>query len=164
MSLIPGITSQKTQMIDGVQIDTVDELTTGNGCQIKGRTSGTAIAAGYVGETRTLAFNSISAVTANPVASNGIALPAGTWLIYGRVNLSGAASSTGAAVALSTNATSDGSGYINDLATMYDLAFGGGWPIIPVCYTTSGTTLYAKATSYGANRTAQVTAYATRIA
>ena len=135
------------------------------GTPILGKTDGVAVAAGYVGEQRTLVFNTISAITANPVASsNGISLPAGTWLIYGRCNLNGTASSTGASFAISTNNTSDGSGYINDLLTAYDPAFGGGWPIATTLYTTAGATLYAKALSYGANRPAQITAYAVRIA
>jgi hypothetical protein len=59
VSLIPGIASQKTELIDGVKVDTLDELTVGNGVMRKGRTSGTAVAAGFVGES----FGSVHAGT-----------------------------------------------------------------------------------------------------
>lgn len=58
MSLIPGIESQQTTLIDGAQIpsgktfnaNAVTETTAGNGVQIQGRTNGTPIEAGKVGQ------------------------------------------------------------------------------------------------------------------
>jgi hypothetical protein len=88
MSLSPGIVGNKTQLIDGVQVDAISELTTSNGVQIAGRTSGVAIGAGYVGET--IAASSIGTISqGSPVLgqyydmSNGsISLTPGIWTIY----------------------------------------------------------------------------------
>jgi hypothetical protein len=50
LAIIPGVTGQKAELFDGAKIDAISEYTAGNGVQLQGRTNGTAIEAGKVGE------------------------------------------------------------------------------------------------------------------
>lgn len=68
---MPGIAGQQTVLTDGAQIpsdkvfnaNAISELTMGNGVQMQGRTSGTAIEAGKVGESYSSAIVSVSNFT-----------------------------------------------------------------------------------------------------
>ena len=79
--MIPGNVGSKIIANDGMQIDSISENTVNNGVQIQGRTSGTAIPAGYVGETKTNAVSSIATNTSTWTTINSITLTEGKWLI-----------------------------------------------------------------------------------
>lgn len=84
MSLIPGIPGQKTELFDGAKIDAISEYTVGNGVQHQGRTNGTAISTGFVGET--IEVNTITGYTGLSnvwsSASDVLVLPSGgKWLL-----------------------------------------------------------------------------------
>lgn len=70
-------------------VDTINEYTSTNGVQIKGRTSGTAIAAGYVGEkiTGTMTNNTIT-TTGTTYNAGTISLTAGNFLLFAKVAIS----------------------------------------------------------------------------
>jgi len=86
MSLIPGIAGQKTELFDGAKIDAITEYTSGNGVQIQGRTNGSSIPAGYIGETITATCSAITATTTLnvdvDVTGMSIVVPVGIWLLY----------------------------------------------------------------------------------
>ena len=91
MSMIPGISSQPSEFADGMKVNTISELTSTNGVQLQGRTSGVAIGSGLVGETfiqsktyanRTGIANNNTAVN---VTASPLALPSGIWLLSATV-------------------------------------------------------------------------------
>lgn len=112
MSLIAGASGSKTILTDGVQVNVINENTVTNGVQIQGRTSGTAIASGYVGQ-----VISASAASQNLVSSGfqliaTIELTEGQWLVSGSVAADGsvATAMTGLEVNLNLNTNSLGQG------------------------------------------------------
>jgi hypothetical protein len=83
-------TSGNGVTIDGVLLkdnavtaNQVTEKTSGSGVLVKGRTDGTAISAGYVGETVVTTFSKAQATTTNVVFNTGSYTPsAGVWMIF----------------------------------------------------------------------------------
>lgn len=89
MSLIPGIAGQATVLVDGVKVDTISENTSGHGINILGKTDGSAVAAGYVGEKITWATPptdfSLPAGVMTDWNNAYITLTKGTWLIIANI-------------------------------------------------------------------------------
>jgi hypothetical protein len=113
MSLSPGVVGAKTQLIDGVQVDTISELTSGNGTQHQGRTSGTVIGSGYVGQRVDLTTRNITMGTygANYAVSALMGtIPAGIWLIFPTMVVSTVPNLLVANAFLSSNSNADASG------------------------------------------------------
>ena len=101
MSLIPGPSGTKVQLIDGVQTDTISALTAGNGVQLEGRTSGTAIPTTCVGG---IVFNAIgtnntlTSATTSDIVGLSASLTAGSYRVdFGAsaISLVGTRSSAG---------------------------------------------------------------------
>lgn len=165
MSLIPGPQGTKVQLVDGVQTDSISALTSGNGVQLEGRTSGVAVAAGYIGQVRTFTSRTITGVNQTTYTASAIldTLPAGVWQLFGRM----AASPTGATlfsgVAYSTNGNNDGSGIIGNTTTNVP---GTDAPIhVYIVNTNTNYPVYAKAfVSIGTGATVAVSGFAIRIA
>jgi len=76
--MIPGNVGSKIIANDGMQIDSISENTVNNGVQIQGRTSGTAIAAGMIGE-RIAATGSVAIVNSGGTNVASISLAPGIW-------------------------------------------------------------------------------------
>lgn len=92
MSLIPGTEGQKTELFDGVKVDALSEYSTGNGVLQQGRTNGTAIASGYVGQYMTTTGSNLSGMASGTIyQAHVLSIPAGIWLIwaYGNFVFSG---------------------------------------------------------------------------
>lgn len=65
-------------------VDTINEYTSTNGVQIKGRTSGTAIGTDYIGYFVETSVGATSATTSNVAFSVGsVSIPAGRWKVEG---------------------------------------------------------------------------------
>ena len=149
MSIIAGITGQPAELIDGaqvpngkpLQVDSVTEKTTGSGVSIQGRTNGTPIEAGKVGEKIEAAITPTYTTSSGTLVTSSAALPItkGRWDIsyFGlieHVNTSSTSvvltrlynSSTSAEVTGSRSAvlgTASGSTYLNIYnRTVIDLA------------------------------------------
>lgn len=83
-----------TSVVGGTPtVDTINQYTSTNGVQIQGRTSGTAISSGYIGE-------KITGTILNPTLTSGtifnaasIVLTSGVWMVYGKVVTGGAGTS-----------------------------------------------------------------------
>jgi len=68
---------------DGIKTDTIEEVTTGNGVQIQGRTDGTAIEAGNIGEVKDSGTTwGLTGLTTTPATLATLTLPAGVWQIF----------------------------------------------------------------------------------
>jgi len=88
MSLIAGISGQPAKLIDGVKVDVISELTSGNGVQLQGRKDGVAIPAGMVGEviqSRIPIASSVSIVDGNGFNVTSITLTTGHWVLSGYI-------------------------------------------------------------------------------
>lgn len=149
MSLSPGVVGAKTQLIDGVQVDTISELTSGNGTQHQGRTSGTAIAAGMVGEKITFTTRVVDCTTPNGWYANSsplATLTSGVWLLIPIMEFTGT-SSVGVGAYISTNGSNGDSGIISVNNTM--VIPGSYYNCIPMLISyyqvASSTSIYAKA-------------------
>ena len=93
--MIPGIASQPSEFADGMKVNTISELTSTNGVQHMGRTSGVAIEAGKVGQVvacSTLATQAMTG-TITDWAGATITLGAGVWLIVANISASATANS-----------------------------------------------------------------------
>lgn len=87
MGLMPGIGGQKTELYDGVKVDTLNEYTIGNGVSQQGRTNGVAIGSGLVGQyTTTTGSNLSGMVSGSLYQAHVLSVPAGIWLIWGYGN------------------------------------------------------------------------------
>lgn len=82
MGMTPGLSGSKTELFDGVKVDTINEYTTTKGVAIQGKTDGTAVATGYVGESYTDVYSNIHGSTSNTWFTQITrTLPAGKWKI-----------------------------------------------------------------------------------
>ena len=73
---------------------------------IKGRTDGSAVAAGYVGEVITASLSDVSITPSNtPVTVGSLVLTAGTWIIYGKSMWEGSGGALGTAYRVSISTT-----------------------------------------------------------
>lgn len=85
MAIIPGVTGQKAELFDGAKIDSISEYTAGSGVSIQGRTNGTAIEAGKVGEVKTFTVTTVTITNANTWYGAPGALTTltpGVWIFY----------------------------------------------------------------------------------
>lgn len=118
--------------------------------------SGVAPGAGYVGEVLTWTSRNILVSVANAYRHEGVGacvtLSAGTWLLFGKMQV---ANNTGAGTVganVSTNSNNDGTGFVMfDTTVFHPTSLTGGsnsWvlPLITSCYVAAApTTLYPKA-------------------
>ena len=84
MSLIPGPSGTKVQLVDGAQVDLISALTAGNGVQLEGRTSGVAIEAGKVGYWIQATVNTVASTPSlgtRYFVTDSLTLTAGSWEI-----------------------------------------------------------------------------------
>ena len=82
MSIIAGAVGSKAVFPDGAQIDHLSENTVGHGVAIQGRTDGTAVAMGGVGEVLYNYVPNLNCGSGVNVAGAFINLPAGIWNVY----------------------------------------------------------------------------------
>lgn len=136
------------------------------GAAIKGDTSGSAIASGYVGYRFSLTNQAVSANTTGWTASASMGtLPAGVWMVVSFVVVSGAASLTRAGGFISTNNNADNTGNIAPTVTEMLAGATSYTYFLSVGYlSTTGTALYAKGNTLGASTTMTFSGYAIRIA
>ena len=93
-------------------VDQINELTSTNGVQIKGRTSGSAIAAGYVGEKITWASAPSTTATPTTIAdwtNASIPLTSGTWLVIANIMADAYTAATAGTNAITTISITDSS-------------------------------------------------------
>ena len=169
MSLIPGIVGQQTTLTDGVKVDSISELTAGNGVQLQGRTSGAAIPSGSVGQVVALNTTNVTVGGAGSWFINIsplITLSPGSWLIFPSAVF---AATTSSCVNLQiSSGTTAGSGFIIGYnATIAPNNTYNSIPLIGVIPYNVGVaaSLYAQAYFYGAYvSTVTFGGYAIRIA
>ena len=103
MSLIAGITGQPAELLDGatvpngkpLQVDSVTEKTAGRGVSIQGRTNGTPIEAGKVGEVKVAPLtNGTLSLSGTDYAVASINLTAGNWVVYCKAMITTGGTST----------------------------------------------------------------------
>lgn len=137
---------------------------------IVGDTSGTAVAAGYVGEVRTFTSRTVAAVTTGFTANSSAldTLTAGTWQVFTYNTATATTSATYAEVIISSNSNNDSTGSLGQFSALNTTNLtSSSWtfPGVPFTINVSSTqALYAKSQSYGANRNIAVAGYAVRIA
>jgi hypothetical protein len=99
VAFIPGISGQKTELFDGVKVDTLNEYTIGNGVLQQGRTNGVAVTTGYVGEIISADTSVVTATWTSGTATavmTSLSVTAGTWLLLGNaVGYNGVRGGTG---------------------------------------------------------------------
>ena len=171
MSLIPGISSQPTQMIDGMQVDSIAPITAGNGIPLPGRTNGNAVASGMVGEVRS--FTSRSATT----AVNGIwvynatpldTLTTGIWCVYATLSIPGVTSMTAAGCGINT--TGSGSPIYQNFIAYNPSTLGSGYSHVApmtsfIINTATSQAIYMACISIGAiGMVGTITGFSVRIA
>jgi hypothetical protein len=113
MSLISGAIGSKTILLDGVQVDAISENTVNNGVQIQGRTSGTVIGSGYIGQRFDLTYRQMTMGTygANYAVSSSMGtIPAGIWIIFPLLFVSSVPNLLVTNAFLSSNSNADASG------------------------------------------------------
>lgn len=94
MSFRAGQAGQKTELLDGAKCDVIDPYTDGAGVALKGRTSGTAVASGYVGEelkqsrVRSAGVSLAASGTVYNVTASALPLTAGIWELTAAVGVS----------------------------------------------------------------------------
>jgi len=82
MGMTPGLSGSKTELFDGVKVDTISEYTTTKGVVIQGKSDGLAISSGCVGEFYTDVYSGIHGSTSNTWFTQITrTLPAGKWKI-----------------------------------------------------------------------------------
>ena len=135
-----------------------------------GDTTGTTVPAGYIGETRTFTSRAISAVTSGMTANASPldTLPQGRWQVFHYFVLSATSGATFAEAFISSNSNNDGTGNLGAIATGNTTNLTGqSWNFPGYAFVVdvaSSQALYAKAQSYGVNRTVSFFGYAVRIA
>ena len=83
-----------TNVVNGTPtIDTINEYTSGNGVQIKGRTSSSAIPAGYIGEQISASFSATNIGGTDTTLATITLTTAGIYLVYGKIESSAPGSS-----------------------------------------------------------------------
>jgi hypothetical protein len=100
-----------TNVVNGTPtLDTINEYTSTNGVQIKGRTSGSAIAAGYIGERLSASPGSAVSIAGSGNGTNvtSISLSAGIWLVSGVLHYSVSAITGGVWSQCGVSLNSDG--------------------------------------------------------
>lgn len=106
------LTVSGTQVVGGIPtVDTINENTNDNGVQIEGRVNGSAIPAGYIGQTVTsTGTNGVnqtgtvsSALIFNAAGAPALSLNAGVWLVQGFTSISNATTSDDAILRLYDN-------------------------------------------------------------
>ena len=133
--------------------------------QVRGRTDGSAPAAGYVGEVLTFTTRAVTATTS--YASNASALTTltpGIWVIYSAIgNPAGAHLIIGALI--STNSSNDATGSIgNDTQSIADATYGTTLPLIAVTMNVStNTPIYAKAVTGATTAVVNISGVAVRV-
>lgn len=147
MSLIPGITGQKTELFDGAKIDALTEYTSGNGVQHQGRTNGVAIEAGKVGELKNFTLRTVAITNAGTWYANSselTTLTAGVWLIY--IAAAGGNSTYAYAAQVATSVTGGAGALLTQNVAVPPIAAGiGAASSAPIVYVaTSSTPIYAQ--------------------
>lgn len=141
MAIIPGITGQKAELFDGAKIDAISEYTAGNGVQLQGRTSSSAVSTGLVGEVLTGSI--LNPTLTSNVAYNAasLVLPAGHYMVYGKVGLNPPGSTkTLVVVSISgTSATENNKTALRNATTALDYDYTAS---LPYYVRTTGTTVY----------------------
>lgn len=160
---IPSASAGIAGLVDNTAGNTV-------GTPIKGRIDGGAVVAGDVGEIVSFTERTITAMTANYTASTSLGtLKKGIWIVYPYCSVTTKTSLVNISNAISTNNTSDGSGFIGngvrtDVPGNISLM---GVPLQSqfITVTVDDTNLYGKSSSNGVDTvTVKVGGYAVRIA
>jgi hypothetical protein len=145
-----------TNVVGGTPtLDTINEYTSTNGVQIKGRTNTTDIGAGYIGEVKTLS-GTLTPVTTGYVTTSALALTPGIWSLHFRFDAdsNGGASTSAILGGISTDSGSttfsDASSTNRTQAAIVGQR--GGLNVSPlIIKTASSPNYYGKVIAYGAN-------------
>ncbi len=145
-----------TNVVNGTPtLDTINEYTSTNGVQIKGRTNTTDIGAGYIGEVKTLS-GTLTPVTTGYVTTSALALTPGIWSLHFRFDAdsNGGASTSAILGGISTDSGSttfsDASSTNRTQAAIVGQR--GGLNVSPlIIKTASSPNYYGKVIAYGAN-------------
>ncbi len=170
---LSGTWSGSLDMTGTLKVDTIQEHTATKGVAIQGRTDGTAVASGYVGEVVPFTSRTVTGAL-NNIATNTSALAilgGGRWLIIARGSYTPSTSITNMKIYVASNSTADFTGAIcyTDIPFNYTSTTETSMLVLPqlsildiAAPATQG--LYAKSYSGGIARDVTVTGFAIRIA